>query len=152
MDIERRSGYDRRQQTAIIFRLFKGEGNRKTIRRQEDRDRIFLADQYSPLLFATICTILFLCVIDALLTLFLINHGAYEIIPIMAFLMKIGPYTFFIFKYALTCIVMFGLFLFRKVVIIKLNVSAHSLLHLLAWIYVSVIVWELYLVYNVIDS
>ncbi len=152
MDSERRSGYDRRQKTGINLRLLEGNGNRRNIRRQEDRDRIFFADQYSPLLFATICTILFLCVIDALLTLFLLNHGAYEIHPIRAYLMKIGPYTFFFFKYGLTCIVMFGLYFFRKVVIRKINVSTHTLLLLLAWIYISVIAWELHLVYYVIHS
>ena len=150
MDSERRSGYDRRQQTSVNLRLFKGNDKRRNIRRLEDRDRIFIADQYSPILFATICAILFLCVIDALLTLYLLNHEAYEINPIMEYLIKIGPYTFFLFKYALTCIATFGLFLFRRFFIRRLNVSTHSLLHLIAWVYVSIIVWELYLVYYVV--
>lgn len=98
----------------------------------------------------TIAAILFLCVIDALLTLFLLNHGANEINPIMAYLMNIGPYVFFIPKYAMTVFATFGLLLFRKVVIQRFNVSTHSLLYLLAWIYVAVVAWELYLVYYVI--
>ena len=69
MDTERRTGFDRRKQTGINMRTFIGNGNKTTIRRQEDRDRIFLVDQYSPVLFAVIVVILFLCVIDALLTL-----------------------------------------------------------------------------------
>jgi len=148
MDRDRRSGIDRRGQTGINVRLFMGDGNRTVIRRQEDRDRIFWVDQYSPVLFATIVAILFLCVIDALLTLFLLKHGAYELNPIMVYLLKVSPFVFFIFKYGLTCVATFCLFLFRAVIIRKFNLSTHSLLHLIAWIYVLIVAWELYLVYN----
>jgi len=123
MDRDRRSGIDRRKQAGITVRPFVGDGNRTIIRRQEARDRIFFVDQYSPVLFATIVAILFLCVIDALLTLFLLSHGAYEINPIMVYLLKIGPYVFFIFKYALMCVATFCLFIFRAVIIRKFNVS-----------------------------
>jgi hypothetical protein len=148
MDSDRRSGIDRRKQAGISVRLFMGDGNRTNIRRQEDRDRIIFVDQYSPVLFATIVAILFLCVIDALLTLYLLKHGAYEINPIMVYLLKIGPHVLFIFKYALTCVATFCLFMFRAVIIRKFNVSTHSLLHLIAWSYVLIVAWELYLVYN----
>jgi hypothetical protein len=94
--------------------------------------------------------ILFLCVIDALLTLYLLNHGAYEANPLMAYLLNIGPYAFFVPKYAITIIGTFGLFMFRAVVIQKLKVSTHSFLYLAAWIYVAVVAWELHLVYKII--
>jgi len=125
-----------------------GDGNRTIIRRQEARDRIFFVDQYSPVLFATIVAILFLCVIDALLTPCLLSHGAYEINPIMVYLLKIGPHVFYIFKYALMCVANFCLFIFRAVIIRKFNVSTHSMLHFIAWIYVMIVAWELYLVYK----
>jgi len=131
-------------------RLLVGIGNRSTIRREEDREPIFLVDQYGPLLFLTIVAILFLCVIDAFLTLFLLNHGAYEINPIMAYLLSLGPYVFFISKYALTIFAIFGLFMFRGVVVRKFNVTTHSFLYLAAWLYVAVVGWELYLVFYVI--
>jgi len=150
MEYDRRSGFDRRKIERFSLRLLIGNGKRMAIRRREDRDRIFWVDQYSPVLFATIVAILFLCVIDALLTLYLLNHGAYEINPIMAFLLKISPFYFFIFKYVLTCVVTFSLFLFRAVVVHRFNISTHSLLHVIAWIYVSIVAWELNLVYYVI--
>ena len=124
-----------------------GNGNRKIIRRQEDRCRIFLVDQYSPILFITIVGILFLCVIAALLTVYLLNKGAYEINLLMAYLLNIGPHAFIIPKYGITMIATFALFMFRGVVVRKLNVSTHSLLYLTAWLYTAVIAWELYLVY-----
>jgi hypothetical protein len=152
MDSNRRSGIDRRKQTGINVRLLVGNGSRTIIRRQEDQGRIFLVDQYSLKLFVTIVGIMFLCVIDALLTLFLLNHGADETNPIMAYLLSIGPYAFFVPKYAITMIATFCLFIFRGVVVRKLNLSTHSLLYLMAWIYVTVVAWELYLVYMVIRN
>ena len=149
MDSDKRSGIDRREQTVITFRLLVGNGNRRIIRRQEGRRRIFLVDQYSPIVFMTIVSILFLCVIDALLTFYLLNYGAYELNPLMAYLLMIGPFAFFIPKYAITTIATLGLFIFRGVVIRKLQVSTQTLLYLIAWIYTAVVAWELYLVYYV---
>jgi hypothetical protein len=149
MDSNRRSGIDRRKQTGINVRLLVGNGGRTIIRRQEDQGRIFLVDQYSPILFMPIVGILFLCVIDALLTLYLLNHGAYEANPLMAYLLNIGPYAFFVPKFVLTIVATICLFLFRGVVVQKFNISTHTLLYFLAWIYVAVVAWELYLVYDV---
>ena len=150
MDSDKRSGIDRRRQTGINVRLLVGNGNRRTIRRQEDRGHIFLVDQYSAGLFLAIVGILFLCIIDAVLTLFLLNHGAHEINPFMAYLLNIGPSAFIIPKYLITMTATFCLFMFRGVVIRKLNLSTHTLLYLLAWVYVAVVGWELYLVSTVI--
>jgi hypothetical protein len=150
MDNSRRSGNDRRKQTRITVRMLAGDGNRKIIRRHEDQGRIFLVDHYSPVLFVTIVGILFLCVIDAILTLFLLNHGAHEANPIMAYLLSLGSYAFFVPKFVLTIVATICLFMFRGVVVQKFNISTHSLLYFLAWIYVAVVTWELYLVYNVI--
>jgi hypothetical protein len=149
VDTDRRSGFDRRQQTGINVRLLVGNGSRTVIRREEDRGHIFLVDQYGPVLFLTIVAILFLCVIDAILALYLMNHGAYETTPLMALLLNQGPWAFFIFKYGLTIIATFCLLMFRCVVVQKLNVSTHTILHLLAWVYAAVVGWELYLVYHV---
>ena len=147
---DKRSGIDRRRQTGINVRLLVGNGNRRTIRRQEDRGHIFLVDRYSAGLFVAIVGILFLCIIDAVLTLFLLNHGAHEINPLMAYLLNIGPSAFIIPKYLITMTATFCLFMFRGVVIRKLNLSTHTLLYLLAWVYVAVVGWELYLVSTVI--
>ena len=76
---KRRSGNDRRKRSGVNIRSLLGACKRGLIRRQEDNSRIFLVDWYSPKLFVAIVTILFLCVIDALLTLFLIDNGAEQI-------------------------------------------------------------------------
>jgi hypothetical protein len=150
MDMDRRSGIERRMSSSINIRSLIYGGNRILIRRQEDRERLFFVDQYSPLLFVPIVAILFLCVLDALLTLILLNHGAYEANPIMAHLLNIDPYAFYVSKYAITIIATFGLFLLRGIVIQKLNLSVHSLLYFIAGLYSVVVAWELYLVSDVV--
>jgi hypothetical protein len=150
MEYDRRTGIDRREQARLNVRMLAGSGHRRIIRRKEDRDRIFLVDQYSPALFLTLLSISFLCIIDALFTLYLLEHGAYEANPIMAYLLNLGPYAFIIPKYVLTIFGILGLLFFRGIVISKLNVNTHALLHFMAWLYVSVIGWELYLIYQVV--
>jgi len=147
---DRRSGLERRKLSSLNLRSLIYGGNRIQIRRQEDRERIFLVDQYSPKLFIAIVGVLFLCVIDALLTLFLIGHGAYEANPIFAYFLDDGLYTFFVAKYSATIIVTLGLFFLIGIVIQKLNVNAQSFLYLAAGIYAIVVGWELYLVSAVV--
>ena len=97
--LSNRSGNDRRTKSGFSIRSLLLGGRREKIRRQEDTKRIFYVDQFSPVLFFTIVSILFLCVIDALLTLRLWSHGAYEVNPVMAYFLGFGPYTFLISKY-----------------------------------------------------
>jgi hypothetical protein len=68
VDTERRSVFDRCKQTSISGRIFaRGNGNRSTIRQQENEGHIFFIGQYSPVLLGTIVAVLFVWVVDALL-------------------------------------------------------------------------------------
>jgi hypothetical protein len=149
-DTDRRSGNDRRKQTGINLRSMMGNGKRRLIRRLEDRNKIFLVDHYSPKLFAAILAIVFLSVIDALLTLFLMNHGAHEVNPVMAYYITVGPYTFFTLKFALTIIGAITLLIFRNIIPQSFKVRTYSLLYLVVGAFTMTVAWELYLVFNVI--
>ena len=76
---EMRSGTDRRKNRGINFRSLGFGGRRVEIRRKEDRQKFFSVDRYSPSIFAAIMIVLFLSVVDALLTLYLIDNGAFEV-------------------------------------------------------------------------
>jgi hypothetical protein len=148
---DRRSGYDRRKNTGINIRTLMRAGKRRLIRRGEDRNRIFYVDQYSPKLFAAIVGIIFLSVIDGLITLFLMSHGAYEINPVMAYYLNLGPYIFFTLKYALTIIGAMVLLMFRNIGLRIINVRTHSLLYFVVGAFLITVAWELYLVFNVVS-
>jgi hypothetical protein len=149
IDLDNRSGKDRRTKSGFNIRSFLFGGKRETIRRHEDTKRIFYVDHYSSGLFFTIVSILFLCVIDALLTLSLLNHGAYETNPVMAFFLKFGPYTFFISKYLLTIVPVICLLMFRNTVVRVIKISARSVLYVIVVFYLAVVLWEFYLISNV---
>jgi hypothetical protein len=149
-DTDRRSGTDRREQTGINLRSIMGNGKRRLVRRLEDRNKVFLVDHYSPKLFAAIIAIIFFSVIDALLTLYLMNHGAHEVNPVMAYYINVGPYTFFTLKFALTIIGAIALLIFRNIIPQLFKVHTYSLLYFVVSAFIMTVAWELYLVFNVI--
>ena len=150
MDRNRRSGSDRRKQNGINIRTIIGNGTRTSFRRQGDQGHLFVVDRYHPSLFVPIVSILFLSDIDALFTLYLLNHGACEANPLMAYLLNIGPYAFFVPKYMLTIFGVFCLLMFRGVVVQKLKMNPLVFLYIFACAYVALIGWELFLVYYVV--
>ena len=150
--LSNRSGKDRRTKSGFNIRSFLLGGRREKIRRQEDTRRIFYVDHYSPKLFAVIVAILFLCVIDALLTLSLLNRGAYETNPVMAYFLKFGPYHFFASKYLLTFIPALFLLMLRNIVLRILKIRTRSVLYFIVVFYLAVVGWELYLLSNVANS
>jgi hypothetical protein len=143
---EMRSGTDRRNRRGINFRSLGFGGRREHIRRKEDMQRYFSVDRYSPSIFAAIIIILFLSVVDALLTLFLIGNGAFEVNPIMAYYLKVGPYSFLAVKYALTSIGVFIFLILRNIYLRPLKMYAGTLLYVVIAVFVTVVAWQLYLV------
>ena len=150
--LSNRSGKDRRTKSGFNIRSLLSGGRREKIRRQEDKRRIFYVDHYSSGLFFIIVSILFLCVIDALLTLSLLNLGVYKTNPVMAFFLRFGPYGFFTSKYLLTIIPVICLLMYRNIVIRIIKISTRSLLYFIAVVYLAVVGWELYLISNVAYS
>ena len=147
---ERRSGKDRRKTTRpIVQSLYRG-GKREMVRRREEQNSLFLADRYSQTLFGAILLILFFSALDALLTLFLISHDATELNPIMAYYINVGPYTFFIVKYLLTSSAVVILLLCQNVFLRTMRIHAHSLYYVIVAAFMSVVVWELYLIFHVV--
>ena len=147
---ERRSGMDRRRKRPFNSRSPLAGGRRESGRRHADRQRPMLADRYQQSLFGVILLILFLSVIDAILTLFLISHGAIELNPIMAFYLGVGPYTFLFVKYALTSVGLIVLLLFRRLFLRSMRIFAGSLLYFILIAFLGVVSWQLYLVHSVI--
>ena len=144
--LSNRSGKDRRSKRGFNIRSLLFGGKRVKIRRQADTRRIFYVDQFSPGLFAVVVSILLLGVTDALFTLWLLNHGAYEINPIMKYFLEIGPYTFFYFKYFITIASVICLLMFRNVVIRGIKITARSVLYFVLVIYMALVAWEIHLI------
>ena len=146
----RRIRDDRRKRAGFSIRLMIGNGERRTIRRQADRDRLFFVDHYSQRFFFVILTIVLLSITDGLLTLFLLNHRASEANPVMAYFLKFGPFAFIAVKYSLTSFGVMVLLVFRNILIRKINVRADSIYYIFIGVFAAVVAFEVYLIYNVV--
>jgi hypothetical protein len=147
---EKRSPTDRRKRSSISVRSLLFAGRRETIRRYEDRHKFFYVDRYSQSHFGVIVLILLLSVADALLTIVLTAYGAFEVNPVMAYYLKVGPYTFLIVKYVLTSIGLITLLMVRNVFIKPIRMYSGSILYFLPVVFISVIAWQIFLIYRII--
>jgi hypothetical protein len=148
---EKRSGKDRRTHQFPKWRYLLFSGRRANARRKEDIHRTFYFDRYSSNLFAAIIAILMLSVLDALLTLYLIDNGSTELNPVMSYFIEYGPFVFMGAKYFLTCTGVIILLLFRNV--LRKRSITHTQ-HIFSYIIVAfstVIAWELFLIFFVVS-
>ncbi|UCF91137.1 MAG: hypothetical protein JSW39_23135 [Desulfobacterales bacterium] len=146
---DKRSGRDRRQNKIPRLKYLLA-GQRKKFRREEDRYKTFVFDRYSTRIFAAIMSIICLSLLDALLTLYLIAAGAFELNPVMAYFLTHGPMAFLGAKYFLTSFAVVILLIFKNVIFSKPKIHARSLLHYVMIAFTTVIGWELYLIFVVL--
>jgi len=118
------------------------------VRRDSDRRRVILLDWYPEKLFATASLVLVLSATDALLTLYLLNHGAYEVNPVMAYFLEKGSMTFWMVKYMLTAFSVTLLVIVSDVFIRFVRMYTRDLLKLFAGMYAAVIAWQLFLAFR----
>ena len=143
--IERRSGIDRRNSRFGAFRRLIYAGRRRHLRRADDRRKLALLDHYSPRIFAVIIAVLFLSLMDAILTLILISHGAVELNPVMAFFLAKSDSAFLIAKYLLTAGSVVIVVLINYVFIRIFRSHVRDLLVYFAGCFALVVAWELFL-------
>ena len=77
--LDRRTGRDRRQRRWPTLKSLFANRRRRSVRRKMDRRRLVILDYYHPPLMISILLILVLSIADAVLTLFLLDHGAVEL-------------------------------------------------------------------------
>jgi len=147
---ERRSGTDRRTSDRLKIGSWYRGGKRELIRRRTERSTIFIADRYSQSLFGAIILILFFSVLDALLTLFLIGHGATELNPIMAYYINVGPYAFLFVKYLLTSVAVVILLVCQHAFLRIMRIHARGLFYVIIAVFMSIVLWELFLIAQVL--
>jgi|GEM_PF-2221563 len=150
LNLDRRTGVERRNMkrgSGLRHLMF---GRRQQVRRRIDRDRVLYLDRYSKTIFRLIVLILIFSVLDAFLTLLLIDHGAVELNPLMAFYLDIGPAPFVAVKYTLTSLSIFVLLVYSNNSIKSLKIYTRSMFSIISLTFAGVIAWQLFLVYRVV--
>ena len=144
--VERRSGVDRRKTNRQIFSKHTLAGNREAIRRGEDREKAYSIDRHSYKLLTLIILIIFLSICDAVLTLFLLDRGAVEINPVMAYSLNHGPMVFFWVKYLLTTFSLIIILVHSNTYLFKTRLRTKALFGMIIIPFFLVICWEFFLI------
>ena len=145
---ENRRGIDRRTNNKARLKYLLFNGRRERSRRDEDSGKAFIFDRYNQKFFLAITAILILSVLDAVLTLIVIQRGAKELNPVMAYFLEHGTSTFIVAKYILTSVGVFILLIFKNVFLTRLKIYTHSLFPCVIFVFLTVIAWELFLIYS----
>jgi Domain of unknown function (DUF5658) len=146
---EKRRGIDRRINNKARLKYLLFNGRREHSRRDEDRGKAYVYDRYNQKFFFAITTILILSILDAVLTLVVIQRGASELNPVMAYFLELGTPSFIIAKYVLTSVGVLILLISKNVFLTKIKIYTHSLFPCVIFVFIVVIAWELYLIFCV---
>ncbi len=141
-----RQGEDRRLKHWPSLRRFLFGGRRAQVRRDEDRKQIRFLDRYPATIFGPALLILFLSVLDAFLTLFLVNHGAVEINPVMNFCLSHGPVFFMVTKYLFTALAVILLVVFNHTFLHNAKINTRIIVPFVISVFAAVVLWEIYLI------
>ncbi len=142
---ERRSRRDRRSHRRPGFKYFLFGGRRKSTRRDNDQNEFIYVDQYHPWLLVAIMLFAILSISDGLFTLNLIERGATEENPIMAWFLSHGPWPFMIAKFILTSSAIIILLIFHKVYFRPLRIQVKTLIPAFGAVFALVLFWQLIL-------
>lgn len=143
---EKRSGTDRRRRTFPALSFLVSGGRRRQVRRTHDQGRIVILDRYPAGLLVVILGILFLSLTDAFLTLNLIEHGASEINPVMAYFLEKGPFLFTVVKYGLTSMAVIIFVLVKNSTIRGSRLRTQSLFTFAIVCFAIAVVWQIVLI------
>ena len=143
--VERRSVSDRRVKGLGNLKWMLKRGRRRQVRRASDRFKIHALDVYPQELFILVILTLGLSVADGILTLWLIDSGASELNPVMAYYLKQGPQFFMAAKYLITAAVVLMAVAMNHCVFRIIRVRASFLLTAFAGCFAMVVAWELFL-------
>ena len=143
-NLERRSGQDRRKKHIPFLKFLFVSGNREKHRRTADSRRISVFDYYRPTLTITILIVLSLSLLDAALTLMLLEKGAVELNPVMQYYITLGPGIFVMVKYSLTSLALLIMLVLNAIISARYRIGS-LLLPFCGLAFGSVVIWEIYL-------
>lgn len=101
---EQRELSDRRQQHFKSFLFSLHNGRRIKARREQETEQGFYTDHYEKWVGITVITITLLSLMDALLTLNILERGGIEVNPFMSVLLAIDTSVFLIGKFIITVV------------------------------------------------
>ncbi len=143
MSLEKRNVEDRRNRPTRPLSRHSFLGRRKENRRG-DEDKNYYVDKYGSKYLILVFSILFLCLLDALLTLVLLNHGGVELNPVMAVLIKKDTTLFLVTKLTVTAVNLIILLVHKNFLIFG-KFKLRYIIFTIFFLYFALIIYEIYL-------
>jgi hypothetical protein len=131
---------DRRQRPTPVLSRFILRGRRKDFRRKEDRERGGYVDLYGSGLLFLIVLIAGLNILDALLTMMILEDGGLEMNPIVHSVIQIYGDRFWIWKFAMVSVSLILLCLHNK-----FRLATPAMLGISA-VYMTVVSFQIFLI------
>ena len=103
-DIDQRIQSDRRKTPTSPWSAFPPAGRRMVARRASEHQLPYFVDCFSPGVFVIVMLFVLASIVDAFLTIRLLEAGSEEVNPVMLWLLEQGVMTFFVGKYLLTVV------------------------------------------------
>jgi hypothetical protein len=144
-NISRRQSGERRWHRRPRLKFFLLGGRRKSARRGDDKKEFIYVDQYRPWLLFVIILLLILSISDGLFTLHLIDRGAIEKNPLMAYFLSLGAWPFMTAKFLLTCSGILILLVFHNFYSSLLRTHIITFIPAFVAIFLVVLFWQLFL-------
>jgi len=148
MSFEKRQLEDRRKNPTRPLSKYSIIGSRKENRRSLDGVNYYV-DRYESKYLFLVIFILILCVLDALLTLKLLQHGGKELNPFMAVLIEKDALLFLISKISITAINLIILLVHKNFHVFG-NFKLRYIIYSIFALYFILILYEVYLYLNYI--
>jgi membrane glycosyltransferase len=145
-DDRRQIKNDRRKHHIRALRESFVRRRRKGPRRDTEDTHNYYVDVHEPVLFILAIAILVLCVADAFFTMTILSMGGVEVNPFMRALIERDILLFFSVKFILTAIFLIFTVIHKRFKIFG-TVSGYHILYGVFIMYVTLIVYELYLLY-----
>jgi hypothetical protein len=140
MQMDRRVIKDRRQKPTPLLSKYTLWGKRKEFRREEDKKRGGYVDRYPPGLLFPIVLVVGLNVIDAFFTMLILDHGGWEVNPVIHSVIIILGDHFWIWKFGIVSLSIVILCLHSKFKIVRLLIIS------IALIYISIMLHQIILI------
>ncbi len=116
------------------------------MRRRDESTIGYYVDRYSFRAVLVTVAVVSLGVLDGVFTLYLVQHGAREINPVMAFFLELGAGPFLAAKYTLTGISALALMIHKNFYLARIRVSVKQIVVAVFLLYALLIVYELLLI------
>jgi len=142
-NFNRRISKDRRKQPTPVLSRYTFLGRRKAIRREADQQRGGYVDRYSSILFFFLISIIGLNVLDALLTLMILDLKGWEANPVVNSVITLYGTKFWIWKFSIVSFSLALLCLHSRFRLVREIIIAISCL------YIMVVAYQIFLLLRI---